>query len=134
MNRWFLVAAIVGLGALLYSAYNKDKQSIHNPIASILPFKSEYNVRKITVLQGHEFDITLEDGRRVLARLSIKTPPQAKQKVVSFISHSRKPRCVVLDKNSDFWTVDLLVEDVRMSNSNQSVTEWLRQQNLAWDN
>lgn len=129
MNRWMLLAAVVLLSSLIFVAYESNKEPAvkNNPVAQIFRMNQEFEIRKITVLQGHEFDLTLVDGRRVHAKLSINTPPEARRKVVEHINKSRHPRCVVLDRASDYWTVDLLFEA-------GSLTDWLQQQNLVWDN
>lgn len=129
MNRWVLLAVIVALGGLIFVAYESHNgpAANNNPVAHIFQMNEEFKVRKITVLQGHEFDLTFVDGRRVHARLPINTPPEAKHKVVEYINNSRNPRCVVLDRSAEAWTVDLLFDA-------GSLTDWLRQQNLVWDN
>lgn len=128
MNRWLLLSAVVVLSGLIYVAYETHQQPTNNnPVAQIFQMNQEFKIRKITVLQGHEFDLTLVDGRRVHARLPINTPVEAKHKVVKYINNSRNPRCVVLDRSAEAWTVDLLFDA-------GSLTDWLRQQNLVWDN
>ena len=134
MNRTFLLVVVVALFVGLFGAY-QFRQRLIGPTAPLVAPQpqEELLIKKISVLQGHEFDITLLDGRRVHAVLSVKTSPDAKEKVVAFINHSRKPRCVVLSKNSDFWTIDLFLGNAMMPESAQSLTEWLRQQNLVWE-
>lgn len=130
MNRWFLLIAIVVLGVLIYALYQSKMpigEDNHNFPEVHLFHHDKYVIQKITVLQGHEFDLTFSDGRRVLARLAVKTPEKAKDKVVAYINQSNNPTCLVFDKDDEFWTVDILFNSV-------SLTDWLRAQNLIWDN
>lgn len=138
MNYRLLLVIVVVLTVALFGAYRFRQgaaQTATAPIFVIPPIsqREEIAVKKVAVLQGHEFDITLSDDRRIHAILAIQTPPEAKEKVVKFLNHSVKPRCVVLEKNSGAWTIDLIVEQSMMSESAQSLTDWLRQQKLVWE-
>jgi len=138
-NRIFLLCLVVGLGAALFFAY-RHKTTVSSlsvspgeePVApGPLELNQERAIKRIQVLQGHEFDITLDNGLRIHAMLPVRTGKEARDKVLTFISHSTKPRVIILQKWQEVWTVD-----IKVSNGGTDVllTEWLKANRLVWDN
>lgn len=126
MNRGILIGAIVILSLLLFVSYNhvETNGSIPNTIKK--QFSQEYKIKRIHVMSGDEFDLTLENGRRVHARLAIQTVPNVKSKVVAHINQSTKPSVIVIS-DGEVWVVDLVFDNV-------SLTDWLYAQKLVWEN
>jgi hypothetical protein len=85
-----------------------------------------YTVETICVVQGHEFDLQLTNGKRIHARLKVKTPAEAKDQVVEYINNSERPEVIVYKEDNDIWIVDLLFDGM-------SLTEWLRSHKLVWE-
>lgn len=88
---------------------------------------------------AHEFDLQLEDGRRILGKLEVKTPKESHEKVVKFINKSvGHPKAVLLKEMTGFWQIDLILtvpecEEEGCAFEEVSLTEWLKANNLAWD-
>jgi hypothetical protein len=125
--RWALVVMALVLGVALFYVATQEAPigTVPQPIQRI--FKDQHKLRYIRVIQGHEFDLKLEDGTRAHAVLKVRTPPEAKDRVVAYINASRNPEVLIYDKKEDgTWEVDLLFNGI-------SLTHWLRQQGLAWE-
>jgi len=139
--RVLLLILVVGLGASIFFAYRykTDVTALSLPpgteqVDPNLPpidLNQERPIKRLQVMQGHEFDITLDDGRRIHAMLPVRTGKEARDKVLTFISQSTKPRVIVLQQGPEFWTVD-----IKVSNGGRDVllTEWLKANRLVWDN
>lgn len=94
-----------------------------------------YSVTEITVLAGNEFDLKLENGKRIHAKLVVNTVPDAKYRVINYLNETQKPRVVILGKQGDTWMVDL---HVRMESQASlwkevSLTNWLKENELVWE-
>jgi len=140
-TRILLLILVVGLGAATFFAYRykTDVTALNVPPGTELvdpnlppiDLNQERPIKRIQVIQGHEFDITLDDGRRIHAMLPVRTGKEAREKVLTFIGQSTKPRVIVLQQGPEAWTVD-----IKVSNGGQDVllTEWLKANRLVWDN
>ena len=83
---------------------------------------------------GSEFGISLKDGRRLHCLLSIKTSRGAHDEVVRFINQSQSPQVIIYDKKDDGWLVDLrLIQCTGTACRPISLTQWLREKQLAWE-
>ncbi len=89
-----------------------------------------YKVRRIQVIEGHVFDITLINGRRIEGRLDVVTPPQAVNRVIEILNKSRDPHVYIITRENYGWKVkmSLSIGDHRIF-----LSDWLRQQGLVWD-
>lgn len=132
LDQRMLIGAVLVLSLLLGGAYwLRRAEILPAPLPTPIPIgKETYTVRKIQVLQGHEFDITLDSDRRVHAFLRVKTPPNAKEQVILLLNKSRKPQVVVFEKTPDGLVVDLSFE---YGGSTTSLTDWLRANKLVWE-
>jgi len=92
----------------------------------------KYDVRKVTVLRGDTFDLTMKDkdNTRILGKLSVMATDNAKEKVLDVLNHSTNPRVVLREKHSDGrWTVDFFFT----SNGKEfNMVEWLSTNNLVY--
>jgi hypothetical protein len=129
---------ILGL-ALLYVVSQRANTLPHlNPTQM---FSENYDVKRIDVIEGHEFDLLLRDdgrnagrtyaGKRIHARLAIKTPKEARSRVIAHINQSTQvslhPQQVVLyELKEGTWIVDLLLTE-------GSLTDWLNEEGLVWE-
>lgn len=91
---------------------------------------TSYKVKHIGVISGHEFDLKLEDGRRVHALLDVKTAPEAKEHVVRVLNNARSPRIRLIEKNGSDWRVELYV---KIDGQEVNFVSWLRQMDLVWE-
>ena len=122
-GRTWLIGVVVVLGVALVLLYNA--KSLPLPGLSEIFYES-HEVRKIQVLQGHEFDVLLVDGKRIHAYLKIKTPPEARDRVIVFINHSTCPKMIMYKQEQNGWIVDLTF-------SEGSLTDWLVREGLVWE-
>jgi hypothetical protein len=122
MNRMFIVA-IVLLGLLLssiiYYRYN------NTPVSEVIK-EETFGVLTATIISGNEFDLKLEDGRRVRACLAISATPEAKQQVVRLLHGAKKCQVTIKHTNTGA-TADILL------NQKTSLTAWLKTNKMAFD-
>ena len=62
-----------------------------------------YTVTEITVLAGNEFDLKLENGKRIHAKLLVNTVPDAKHRVIDYLNQTKRPRVDVLGRHGHTW-------------------------------
>jgi hypothetical protein len=125
MNR-ILIVVIVLLGLLLpgviYYSYHKSA----DPAVAEVVKTETFNVLTATIISGHEFDLKLEDGRRVRACLSISSAPEAKRQVIRLL-HDAKTCQVTIKHTKTGATADILL------NQETSLTTWLKTNKMAFD-
>ena len=108
-----------------------------------VPWNAEkVQVDEVDVLEpcAHEYDLQLEDGRRIKGVLKVTTPKEAHEKVVKLINTSvGHPKAVLYKDIGSVWQVDLILTVPECEDEEGcalieiSITEWLRANNLAWD-
>lgn len=91
-----------------------------------------YSIKRIQVLKGDYFDITLgtEPEQRVLAKLSVLATEDSKIKVLDLMNHCTQPKVTLKSKDSEgCWVVDIIFvhegKDVILS-------QWLTQNGLTY--
>lgn len=133
IGLWLTIAVVF----YLHYTRNSDT-SLPVPEKLILPELSQsmagktYDVKKIIVLRGDSFDITLKDDSetRVLGVLSVSATEDAKQKVIDLLNNSLKPKVVLSKKQSDNrWLVNIFVE---VNEKQISLSEWLESNKLVY--
>lgn len=133
IGLWLTIAVVF----YLHYTRNADT-SLPVPEKLILPELSQsmagktYDVKKIIVLRGDSFDITLKDDSetRVLGVLSVSATEDAKQKVIDLLNNSLKPKVVLSKKQSDNrWLVNIFVE---VNEKQISLSEWLESNKLVY--
>lgn len=126
-----LVVAILGI--------LKHKMNLHHaddPIAgALIAIQSPVDVLKINVLNGHEFDICLNDDRRIHAILDVESSSDAKKHVVEFLNRCTKPRVVLKKQKDDKWVVQLYVTATDANNQavEISLSQWLKEKKLVYE-
>jgi hypothetical protein len=121
-NKLLLAVTVVVLAVVLILAYqNRYVIRSRLPIGGIA-----YSVKTIKVMQGHEFDIILANGKRLHCLLKVQTPLEAKDKVIAYINNCSKPRVKLYRQRNQVWEIDLIFAE-------GSLTNWLYQQNLVWE-
>ena len=115
-----LLFMMIALGTVIFMDYAKYSDFLNQ----------RYKISKIQVLQGHEFDIVLDNQQRIKGQLKIKTPSKATKKVIQLINSSSKPEVVLIKKRDHTWDVEVyLVKDKKRF----ALTDWLRSNQLVWD-
>ena len=95
----------------------------------------KYQVKRVKVLEGHRFDVYLENKKRYLVSLDgvIGTPPEAKDSVVRLLNESQEkghPLTIIPRRWNDCqfcWMVD-----VYFDSQNVTLTEWLKARELVY--
>jgi hypothetical protein len=119
-----IITIILSLGLF----YFENKTIPISPPVSI--FSESHSIVRIHPLTGHEYDLLLKDGRRVLARLRVITTPEARKKVIELINSSKNPRVELIHKEADTWEAEIYL----MFNGTEiSLTEWLQKNHLTWE-
>lgn len=103
-------------------------------ISSVIDLKNPIKITKVDVIKGHEFDLTLQDGRVIHALLSIESIKDCKSKVVELFASSTDPKVVLLTKKDNNWVVQvyLTIKDDKNEEIEVSLNEWLKQKNLIY--
>lgn len=136
-HNWILVIFMLFLAVILSFLLNRKGLEFGNPnttdISTFLTGKS-YKVNYIRVLSGSEFDLRLDNGKRIHARLAVNTSPDAKTKVITYLNYNgNQPRVVILGKQDDAWIVDLYVRKESQPFEEVSLTKWLQESGLVWE-
>jgi len=103
------------------SSVNENSDNFHNV----------FKLRRIDVIHGHEYDLTLVDGSRIRAYLTVRSTPEAKDRVVHFLNNTTNPKVVLIErsKNNGNWYVDLLLVE---GENEISISKWLSANNLVY--
>ena len=144
MNRKNLIELFVlGLWliiGLVFFVYQNKSNNTFVPLPDKLNIPSisdskknkQFSVKKIIVLSGDAFDITLKDkdGTRILCKLSANATEDAKKKVYDLLNDCTNPQVVLLDKQSDGrWIVKLKFNYLQKE---VNLPDWLLDNNLAY--
>lgn len=132
LGLWLAIAVVLYIH---YKGQHNDPMPVPD---KLLPQISEteagkkYNVRKVTVVRGDSFDLTIKDGNdsRILAKLSVAAVENAKGKVLDVLNHSTKPRVVLREKQPDGrWTIDFFFTN---EGKEINLADWLVANNLVY--
>lgn len=133
VGLWLTIAVVF----YLHYTRNTDT-SLPVPEKLVLPELSQsiagktYDVKKLIVLRGDSFDITLKntDETRVLGVLSVSATDDAKQKVIDLLNNIIKPKVILKEKQSENrWLVDIFF----VANDKEvSLSEWLESNKLVY--
>ena len=140
-HRRIIELVIVGLwltiATVLFIHYSRDKGAPPVPESLVPPvFHPEkgkkYEVRKLTVLRGDSFDLTIKDNdTRILAKLPVTATENAKSKVLDLLNHCTNPKVVLRDRQPDsHWTIDFYFTNTEGKEVN--LVEWLSSNNLVY--
>ena len=119
------------VGVVVYDLYERTHPLLVE--RQTLMVGEHYPVKHIEVLQGHEFDVVLDNGKSYHVVLSgvIGTTPQAKELVVRYLNICRekgvKPIMVV-----SYWNAQQQQYAVDIYLGDEPLTTWLYAQNLAY--
>lgn len=120
-----MLLAIVGSLTILLAVLLFQRLKLTLGFVPQGPFNLEY----IKVITGNEFDIKLDNGQRIHAKLQITAVPEAKTQVIRLLNSSKNPQVIICGKKDEFWLVDIILTTDR----NISLTEWLQSNKLSWD-
>lgn len=130
---WLTIAVV------LFIHYQKDTNKVvplpDKLVAPIVPESEKgkrFDVRKVIVLHGDSFDITMKDegSTRILGKLPVMATENAKEKVLDLLNHSTNPKVVLREKQPDGrWTIDFFFTN---NGKELNLSEWLSSNNLVY--
>jgi len=91
-----------------------------------------FDIRKISILQGISFDITLKDdaNSRILAELPVKPTADARNRLVDLLNQSAKPSLMLKQKQENGkWIIDLFVYN---ADKKLNIADWLKENKLIY--
>jgi hypothetical protein len=139
-NKYFILTAVGFVSLVLSISFiiknRVNKHHVDDVISQIIiDWRNPVKVNKIQVLNGNEYDLFLEDGRRIRAALGVETTPDAKDKVIAFINRSYDPRVILKEQDNGIWLVSLYVTAKNVYNQDIQIelSTWLREKNLIYN-
>lgn len=136
-NKFLILVWITSLISCFYFVFI-HKINIHYKenivINSVIELKDPIKIVKVDVIKGHEFDLTLQDGRIIHALLYVESLKDCKSKVVALFAKATDPKAVLLEKKGNSWIVEvyLTIKDDKNEEIEVSLDEWLKQKNLIY--
>jgi hypothetical protein len=130
LGLWLAIAVVI------FIHYNKETDTGPAPLPNIpitesgLEKGKKFDVKKITVLRGDSFDLTMTDDARVLGKLPVMATENAKAKVLDLLNHSTNPKVLLREKQPDGrWVIDLFFT---FEGKEINLTEWLSSNKLVY--
>jgi hypothetical protein len=138
-NKYFLLTIIAILASLFSYLFvlknNVEKHQINDPVANmIMNWRKPLKIHKIKVLSGHEYDLTVEDGRRIKASLSVFSTPESKEKMIQFLNRASNPKVILDREEGNIWYASIYVT-VQNSIGQEveiDLARWLKEKNLVY--
>ncbi|RDJ35286.1 MAG: hypothetical protein DWQ19_10755 [Crenarchaeota archaeon] len=136
-HKYVIFAAIIAVATVIaVQASLQHRLSVHHSsdpfVNAIIEFQEPVSVKQIHVLTGDEYDLILDNGDRIHAKLDVRTTPLAKSKVLEFINRCKNPRAILKkDLGNHLWLVELYVT-TQDENIEVSLSKWLQEKNLAY--
>lgn len=117
-------------GSLFYTKFNKKANHANVAIEDKF-FGKKFDIKRIKVLQGDFFDITLfEQDQRILGKLPVFAVEESKEKVLDLVHHSKSPKVLIRSKGKEGQVV---VDLFFLSGGEEiSLVEWLEKNNLIY--
>jgi len=144
MNKWPLaillaLIMVLPLGALAYY-FTVNHQMVEQGPQSIAVIDymtqeeklmepgTEFKVVQCHVVDGYKFGVLLDNGKWIIAHLSVATKAEATEEVVDLLKKSQAPTIILRRELNDYWIVDfhLTVEGKEIM-----LRSLLEEQNLA---
>jgi len=136
-NLFLILVWITSLISCFYFVF-LHKINIHykesTVINSVMELRNPIEIVKVDVIKGHEFDLTLKDGRIIHALLSVESVKDCRSKVVDLFAKSTDPKVILSEKKANYWIVEvyLTIKDDKNEEIEVSLNEWLKQKNLIY--
>jgi len=93
-----------------------------------------YSVKSIQVISGNEFDLKLENGKRIHALLAVRATPDSRERVIDYLNqHGDHPKVKVIGRKGEMWIVDVYVKTNEALDEQHSLTQWLVNNELVWE-
>lgn len=93
-----------------------------------------YPIKRIQVLKGDYFDITISEDKsekRILGKLSVLATEDSRNKVLDLMNHCTQPKATLKSKDSEGrWIVEI---DFIHENKELNLSQWLVQNGLTYE-
>lgn len=125
------ISAVCLFGVVLASVILEKKPNI----IPLIGTGEKIAIKRIRVISGHEFDILLENKKRIHGQLRVVTPTgpgsEAARKVTALLNSCTDPKVEMFESNDDFlWKVELYF---KVNKEDVVLSEWLRRNGLIWE-
>lgn len=129
-----VVGLYISIAVALYIRSDKKNITLQVPIVSSEDFTKSgknYKVKKVTVLKGDTFDLTLlPEGNRIIGKLALVATSDAKSKVLDLLNSGERPRVVLKNRNSEgYWEIDFFFF---LNSKEINLSEWIVSNNLVY--
>jgi hypothetical protein len=132
LNRLSMVILIAILLSVLILLYKIESSPTMNVTPSISDDQSgkTYSIKRIQVLKGDYFDISMFEDKRILAKLSVLATEDSKNKVLDLMNHCTQPKVTLKSKDIEGrWIVEI---DFLHENQKVNLAQWLTQNGLTY--
>lgn len=132
-KQYILIGILVIMAVCLFYSYNKKAKVINLPTLPSASVNDTYDIEKIRVINGNEYEITYKDSsetKLIHALLQVKTTEKSKEKVIKFLNGISQPKLVILNRLEGICIVDIIV---LYENKNVSLADWLKNQGLVFE-
>lgn len=133
----YVLCLALGVAIFVFSCLTPPQPQppqFQQSVVEISEIGKEIPVMRIRIISGHEFDLKLEDGRRILGRLTVTTPEgeEVRDKVIDFLNSPgvTHPAVVLLGKLDHAWSIELYLN---VGEERVQLTSWLRENGLIWE-
>lgn len=131
LGLWIIIAFSI------FVYYNiKYNETLEIPkelkIKNDLEINNIYKKKKITVLQGDLFDVSVHDNEksRLLCKLNLNAVDNSKNSVLNLFNNSFNPRMRLIRKDIDGkWFVEIFLTN---NGKDIDLSKWLFEQNLVY--
>ena len=131
LGLWIIIAFSI------FVHYNKKyNETLEIPkelkIKNDLEINKIYKIKKITVLQGDLFDVSVHDNEksRLLCKLNLNAVDNSKNSVLNLFNNSFNPRMRLIRKDIDGkWFVEIFLTN---NGKDIDLSKWLFEQNLVY--
>ena len=146
MKNWFVIllvlVATLPIGVYFYTQKMKsfENEAIilpspesqdTGPTINFEPPKQDVRRQALLVckvVDGHVFELKLEDGSWIHAFLTVTTSADAKQKVVDLLNKATDPVVVIKRKTVDGWIVEI---ELTYQGKKDKISDWLKANGLV---
>lgn len=89
-----------------------------------------FNVKRIAVKSGHQFDIVLQDDTKIIGSLNLLSTENSKFAVSDFLHKISLPKVKLKNKKSNGeWQIDFMYTE---NGEEKSLEDWLNSENLVY--
>jgi len=88
----------------------------------------EFSLLAVRIMDGHIFQVQLENGQWIEARLTTATKDEATPAVIEALKTASSPTVILRRRIGSYWVVDF---NLTLAARRTTLLEWLREQKLT---